>query len=94
MCFFVLKKKIVWCIEYGILWCDFEHPWTKTIAINFMSFVKEPSHVALRKARMYTMCVVGKALGREHYENKGRALILVVPSPWGITMHKNILKYL
>jgi len=46
-----------------------------------MSFVKEPSHVALRKARMYTMCVVGKALGREHYENKGRALILVVPSP-------------
>jgi hypothetical protein len=44
----------------------------KTIAINFMSFVKEPSNVALHKACMYTMCVVGKALGRGHYENKGR----------------------
>jgi hypothetical protein len=61
----------------------------KTIVINFMSFVKEPLHVALHKACMYTTCVVGKALGRGHYENKGpvcqaklgAALILVAPSP-------------
>lgn len=60
----------------------------KTIVINFMSFVKEPSHVALHKSCMYTTCVIGKALGRGHYENKGlvcqaklsAALILVAPS--------------
>jgi hypothetical protein len=34
----------------------------KTIVISFMSFVKEPLHVALHKACMYTTCVVGKAL--------------------------------
>ncbi len=61
----------------------------KTIVINFMSFVKAPSHL-LHKACMYTTCVVGKALGRGCYENKGScvpgkklsaALILVAPSP-------------